>query len=187
MFETLAREGERGVGRRVCVGRRLYYIRAVIRTLGGAGLGASFWTYSATALTPDGVWNAGTHRECLPSIMHAYMRRVMVMTLLSSAFGNEEAAGVWAMAASAAAARATAVRTNNRTISGPCSIEPGFNIAGNDMRRQCSRPGNQPFEPCLADSTHKCMQRCGRRPSCAAFTFSVSSHLCWLKSSRAIT
>ena len=38
MFETLAREGERGVGRRVCVGRRLYYIRAVIRTLGGAGL-----------------------------------------------------------------------------------------------------------------------------------------------------
>ena len=64
-----------------------------------------------------------------------------------------------------------------------CSIEPGFNMARHDMQRQCSRPGNHPFVPCLSNSTYKCMQRCGRRPGCAAFTFSVSSHLCWLKSS----
>jgi len=56
-------------------------------------------------------------------------------------------------------------------------------MARHDMQRQCSRPGNHPFVPCLSNSTYKCMQRCGRRPGCAAFTFSVSSHLCWLKSS----
>ena len=86
-------------------------------------------------------------------------------------------------------ARATLARTNRShkhvgTDTTSCSIEPGFNIAGHDMMRQCTRGGgNRVFVPCLADSTHKCMRRCGRRPGCAAFAFSVSSHLCWLKSS----